>query len=191
MVSKLLLAVDEMKQRAADGDPATLNRLKQHYQAIRDGLGVHKSPAVHGAIPTDPYSHTTGFAGAQQPGMTGQVKEDWLTRLSEMGVHISGGCIVFQPWMVPPMEFLQEAVSFAFVDVGGEAGSLELEEGTFAFTFCQVPVVAHRTGTRGIRITRRDGSITALDSLTLDFATSSAIFNRTGEVRRLDVFLDL
>ncbi len=191
MVSKLLLAVDEMKQRATEGDPATLVRLNQHYQAIRDGLGVHKSPAVHGAIPTDPYSHTTGFAGAQQPGMTGQVKEDWLTRLSEMGVHIAGGRIVFQPWMVPPKEFLQEATSFQFIDVEGQSRSLELEAGTFAFTFCQVPVVAHRTSTPSIRITRRDGATTALDILTLDLATSKAIFNRTKEVQRLDVFLGL
>jgi len=58
---------------------------------------VHKPPARHGAIPTDPYSHTTGFAGAQQPGMTGQVKEDLLTRMSELGLHIEAGRISFRP----------------------------------------------------------------------------------------------
>ena len=188
MVSKLLLAVDEVQQRAKGGNPATLARLKQHYQAIRDGLGVHKPPALHGAIPTDPYSHTTGFAGAQQPGMTGQVKEDWLTRLSEMGVHVQGGRITFQPWRVPLREFLGDASTFQFIDVDGEARSLSLEAGTYAFTFCQVPVVGHRTGTPGIRITRRDTTDT-LDDLSLDLATSQAIFNRTGGVQRLDVFL--
>ncbi len=39
---------------------------------------------MYGAIPTDPYSHTPGFAGAQQPGMTGPVKED-ICRLGELG----------------------------------------------------------------------------------------------------------
>jgi hypothetical protein len=189
MVSKLLLAVEEMKQGAAGGDPAILTRLKKHYQAIRDGLGVHKSPAVHGAIPTDPYSHTTGFAGAQQPGMTGQVKEDWLTRLSEMGVHIEGGRIAFQPWMVPPTEYHRKGASFQIIDLEGQLKTLDLEEGTFGFTFCQVPMVAHHAGTQGIHITRQDGSITVLGGLALDLATSEAIFNRTGEVQRLDVFL--
>ena len=32
----------------------------------------------------DPYSHTPGGAGAKQPGMTGQVKEEVITRLGEL-----------------------------------------------------------------------------------------------------------
>jgi hypothetical protein len=190
MVSKLLLAVDETRHRTAGGDPAVLARMGEHYQAIREGLGVHKSPALHGAIPTDPYSHTTGFAGAQQPGMTGQVKEDILTRLSEMGIHIEGGRIVFQPWLVPATEFLRHGTSFQFIDLENRISRIDLEPGSFAFTFCQVPVVTHRAGGQGIQVTRQDGSSTAFDTLTLDASTSGAIFNRTGEVQRIDVFLE-
>ena len=47
-----------------------------HYFEILAGIGAHKSPELYGAFPTDPYSHTPGGKGAQQPGMTGQVKED-------------------------------------------------------------------------------------------------------------------
>jgi len=43
MVSKLLLAVDETRHRNASGDPAVSVRLGEHYRAIREGLGVHKS----------------------------------------------------------------------------------------------------------------------------------------------------
>ncbi|CAN0044150.1 unnamed protein product, partial [Discosporangium mesarthrocarpum] len=42
------------------------------------------------AFPTDPYSHTNRH-GAQQPGMTGQVKEEIVTRFGELGVRIEGG----------------------------------------------------------------------------------------------------
>ena len=191
MVSKLLLAVDEVQQAAAQGDASTFSRLQRHYREIREGLGVHKTPAIYGAIPTDPYSHTPGFAGAQQPGMTGQVKEDFLTRFSEMGVQIQHGRLAFQPWMLPQHEFLSGASTFHFVDTDSRFQSLDLKAGTLAFTICQVPVVAHRSGTPSILITRRDGSSQAIDTLTLDAAASAAIFERSGEIQRLDVVLGL
>jgi len=191
MVSKLLLAVDETKQRTAGGAPEVGNRLEAHYRAIRAGLGVHKAPALHGAIPIDPYSHTTGFAGAQQPGMTGQVKEDILSRLGEMGVQLSQGRISFLPWLVPQGEFLREQARFSFLDIEGEPDHLDLEPGSFAFTFCQVPVVVHRTGAPSIRIVRKAGAVDFLKGLSLDAVISEAIFQRTGVVRRLDVCLGL
>ncbi|NND60945.1 MAG: hypothetical protein HKN49_11830, partial [Gammaproteobacteria bacterium] len=82
MVSKLLVAVQEVffAARDADADQAVLRRLAQHYYRVRDGIGFNKTPLQYGAFPTDPYSHTPGHAGAQQPGMTGQVKEEILTR---------------------------------------------------------------------------------------------------------------
>ena len=58
-----------------------------HYFEINAGIGAHKSPELYGAFPTDPYSHTPGGKGAQQPGMTGQVKEDILCRFGELGVQ--------------------------------------------------------------------------------------------------------
>ena len=81
MVAKLLLAVQENLFAAeAAGDPPAA-RLAALYYDVRAGLGFNKTPAVYGAFPTDPYSHTPGHSGAQQPGMTGQVKEEILTRL--------------------------------------------------------------------------------------------------------------
>ena len=40
-------------------------------------FGKVKTVRSYGAFPSDPYSHTPAHAGAQQPGMTGQVKEDF------------------------------------------------------------------------------------------------------------------
>jgi hypothetical protein len=59
-------------------------RLASQYRHVRAGLGFTRSAAAFGAFPTDPYSHTPAHAGRQQPGMTGQVKEEILTRFGEL-----------------------------------------------------------------------------------------------------------
>jgi hypothetical protein len=186
MVSKLLLAVQEVMDRAAAAgeDPAVVERLRRHYHEIREGIGAHKPPEVYGAIPTDPYSHTPGFAGVQQPGMTGQVKEDLISRLGEMGVAVEEGRLSFRAHLVNRDEFLKEARAFPFYD-------LVLEPGTLAFTVCQVPVVAHQAGPPRIEVSGADGSRRTVDGLDLDNETSAAVFERTGAVRRLDVFFAL
>ena len=99
MVSKLLLAVQENFWQAHDGgaDPAITAELAAAYYDIRAGIGFNKPPEVYGAFPTDPYSHTPKGQGAKQPGMTGQVKEEILTRFGELGVRVEEGAIVFEP----------------------------------------------------------------------------------------------
>ena len=190
MVSKLLLAVQESLNQAAEASCAAdvIERLIRHYREIREGIGVHKPPALYGAIPTDPYSHTPGFAGVQQPGMTGQVKEDLISRVGELGVAVENGRLGFRRLLVSRGEFLQEARRFHFYDAGGSDSTLDLGPGTMAFTTCQTPVVAHRSGPQRIEITSAGGSRSTVDALDLDAETSAAVFERTGTVRRLDVF---
>jgi hypothetical protein len=193
MVSKLLLAVREALERAvaSGADESTLQQLRAHYNSVYDGLGIHKSPAVYGAIPTDPYSHTPAFAGAQQPGMTGQVKEDFIARMGEMGGYVENGELAFVPEHICRTEFLAEPKTFHYWDVKGDPRTLNLHKGTVAFTYCQVPVVAHRSGPRRIRVTFADGKSQLVDGLKLDAATSAAIFDRLGTIQRLDLFYGL
>lgn len=193
MVAKLLLGVKEVIDLAVtDGtDPAVVARLHDHFAAIREGAGPHKSVENYGAIPTDPYSHTPGFAGAQQPGMTGQVKEDILTRSGEMAVSVEGGQLRFRSHLVDPREFVARDVTFRFFDVGGVERTLELPPGALAFTTCQVPVVLNRSGPARTETTWADGSQRTIEGLDLDAQTSASIFERTGEVRQLEVWLDL
>jgi hypothetical protein len=190
MVSKLLLAVQEVfNQAVLTGCAAdVIEHLISHYCEIRKGIGVHKSPELYGAIPTDPYSHTPGFAGAQQPGMTGQVKEDLISRFGEMGIAVENGRLCFHRYQVCRNEFLTEARLFQFYDLDGQEHSFDLEPGTMAFTTCQVPVIEHQSGPPRIEITRADGSCNTVEELNLDAATSAAVFERTGAVRRMDVF---
>jgi hypothetical protein len=97
MVAKLLLAVQERVFEASDAGAPELPALVAHYRRIRDGLGWRKTPAEYGAFPADPYSHTAAEGGAQQPGMTGQVKEEILTRWGELGLRFEDGLIRFDP----------------------------------------------------------------------------------------------
>jgi hypothetical protein len=122
--------------------------------------------------------------------MTGQVKEDLISRLGEMGVAVENGRLGFRRYLVSRGEFLQEAQRFHFYDLDGQQRSLDLDPGTLAFTTCQVPVVAHQSGPQRIEITRADGSRYSVEALNLDAETSAAVFERTGAVRRLDVFFD-
>jgi hypothetical protein len=193
MVSKLLLAVQEVVDHAVlTGEgPTVIGALRGHYSEIRDGIGTHKAPSLYGAVPTDPYSHTPGFAGAQQPGMTGQVKEDLISRFGEMGAAVDDGRLVFRPHLVNREETLAQPKTFHFFDVDGELRALELAAGTMAFTICQVPVVTHCAGPAGLSVTGADGAVHRCEGLSLDAPTSAGIFERTGLVRRLDVFLAL
>ncbi|MGC9997648.1 MAG: hypothetical protein ABSE79_20200 [Terriglobia bacterium] len=193
MVSKLLLAVREALERAvaSGADDSVLRQLRAHYNRLYDGLGIHKSPAVFGAIPTDPYSHTPAFAGAQQPGMTGQVKEDFIARMGEMGIHVENGELAFVPEHICRTEFLAEPKTFHCRDVKGNPKALKLDRGTVAFTYCQVPVVAHRSGPRRTQVTFADGTSQTVDGLKLDAAMSAAIFDRSDRIQRLEVFYDL
>ena len=90
------------------------NQLKDHYYEIKAGIGLHKSPELYGAFPIDAYSHTPAHAGAQQPGMTGQVKEDILARIAELGIHIKNGEIVFETSMINQNEFLDHKENFEY-----------------------------------------------------------------------------
>ena len=116
MVSKLLLAVQESCLEAIFNkeDEIMIGHLLEHFYEINEGIGVHKSPELYGAFPTDPYSHTPGGKGAQQPGMTGQVKEDVITRFGELGVFVKHGKLYFNPCLLRKEEFLSKETSFEY-----------------------------------------------------------------------------
>ena len=108
MVSKLLLAVGETIER--DGNA----RLTKQYADIREGIGAHKNPVEYGAFPFDPYSHTPSMAGVQQPGMTGQVKEDIISRWFELGVSVHDGQVTFHPTMLSDKDFVDGELHFTY-----------------------------------------------------------------------------
>lgn len=191
MVSKLQLAVMECCLKAIeDGTSEEVRgRLIAHYYEINEGIGVHKSPALYGAFPIDPYSHTPAGKGAQQPGMTGQVKEDILSRFYELGVVIEEGKLSFQPALLRKEEFLLESKVFSYFDVAGNTKELSLAADSLGFTFCQIPIVFELAEKDMLEVSFGDGSSTVSNILELDKKTSQAIFDRNGVVSQLRVQL--
>ena len=189
MVSKLLLASFEITQKAIDDgeDSATIGKLYDHYFEINAGIGAHKSPELYGAFPTDPYSHTPGGKGAQQPGMTGQVKEDILSRFGELGIQVKDGLLGFDPMILNSTEFLLKPQSFEYFDVKHQKQSIDLEAGSLAFTVCQVPVIYCRSNQADICVEFADGSSQTFIGKQLDRAISQQIFRRTHEVKQISV----
>ncbi|MDJ0777387.1 MAG: hypothetical protein QNJ85_05965, partial [Gammaproteobacteria bacterium] len=171
MVSKLLLAVQEnfFTAAAQGSDSETLQRLGELYYRVREGIGFNKTPDEYGAFPTDPYSHTPGHAGARQPGMTGQVKEEVLTRFGELGIHVDDGAVRFEPRLLREREFVDQARAFRYLGVDDQWHELEVGGGCLAFTWCQLPLVYRLDdgAEASITLTRRDGSQQTVAGLAL------------------------
>jgi len=191
MVSKLLLAALENFQKAvADGsDPVLIGRLADCYFDIRAGIGFNKTPDNYGAFPTDPYSHTPGFAGAKQPGMTGQVKEEVIARLLEVGVSVVEGRITFNPFILRKSEFLLQADSLGYFDINGDQQSVALAAGQLGFTYCQVPVVYSLAEETSIVVHYADGTSNSINGNNIDADTSMQIFDKKGVVSQIEVAL--
>ncbi len=186
MVSKLLLEVGDLLERHHDAPADVLDGLRTHYRRIEDGLGVHKSPVDYGAFTTDPYSHTPAFAGVQQPGMTGQVKEDIISRLGELGVRVDGGCVRFEPTHLARAEFIARPDTFEF-STGGEVQRESLPAEALAFCLCGVPVIYRTAAAAQIRLHTDGEGVVTLDGSRLDAEWSRTLFEREGRLKRIEV----
>jgi hypothetical protein len=188
MVSKLLLAVQEVYLDAEEHkeNSKVLSGLVKHYRQIKKGLGLKKPPDVYGAFPTDPYSHTPGFSGVQQPGLTGQVKEDFISRLGEMGVMVENGCILFKPRLLSEEEFLDSERDWK---INGRNIKLGINE--FGFSLCSTPVVYRLGNHNSISIKLTGGGKIDADGIhRIDQKISKLIFERREKVKSIRVMFD-
>ena len=185
MVSKLLLAVQETILRTR-GEPST-QALIENYVDIRRGLSFNKTPESYGAFPTDPYSHTPKGQGAKQPGMSGMVKEEILTRQFELGYSIVDGRITFDFLLLDRNEFLDTSATFIYWGVDGSQKQIDLPPGSIAYSICQVPIILKTSTETCIRIYFSDGSTHQSDGHGLDLINSRHIFQRDGAIHHLVV----
>ncbi len=194
MVSKLLLAVQENFYLALDGDadPASVQRLGELYYRVRAGIGFNKTPAEYGAFPTDPYSHTPKHAGAKQPGMTGQVKEEVLTRFGELGIRVRDGAVRFDPRLLRACEFSLQSTRFRYLGVNDEWQELAIPPRALAFTWCRVPISYEiRAGSEPtMAVTWRDGKEQTLPTPAMNESRSSELFRRSGRIQKISIYVD-
>ncbi|MFW5820205.1 MAG: hypothetical protein ACOCWA_02880, partial [Bacteroidota bacterium] len=170
MVSKLLLAVGEYLKWIENRQEFSehYREINEYYYEIKEGIGVHKSPEEYGAIPIDPYSHTPSMLGAQQPGMTGQVKEDVLSRWIELGLEIQDGEILISSNMWKREEFK--------------------EDGTLEFSFCGT-LFNYRPGDNDhIIITDSRENKHKMNGSRINKEFSDSIFSRNDEISEVTVF---
>jgi hypothetical protein len=192
MVSKLLLAVQENYFRAVHMNESVekVKKLGHLYYDIRSGLSSAKTPQEYGAFPFDPYSHTPAHSGAQQPGMTGQVKEEILTRFGELGCLVVQGSVKFEPRLLKQNEFLTTKRVYEYYDIFQQKQLLTIQKGQLAYTFCQVPVIYTLSDTESrIILDCNDDSRVELESNRLDEKQSSYIFNRDNRITQINVFI--
>jgi len=193
MVAKLLVTAEECHRQAVETNaaPEVVDGLRAAYHDIRNGLGFTKSPEVYGAFPTDPYSHTPRHLGARQPGMTGQVKEEILTRWAELGIRVAQGELTFAPRLLRREEFFAQPHDFTYVAVDGNDQTWQLPAKTLAFTYCQIPVCYHLADVPSITVERRSGGPETRPETrpgnALGSKDSEAVFARTGEITRITV----
>ena len=183
--SKLCVSVQETLLNAYKNGESqdVIDKLTGLYKRVVSGMGFKKTPEECGAFPADAYSHTQFSGGAAQPVMTGQVKEDILLRLGELGVIINNGCIEFHSELINSEEYLSDKSEFSFIDLNGEKTEIELDKDSFGFTVCQVPIICTKGMQDSTDVYFTDGSITRFNTNIIPADISCEIFNRTGRVR--------
>lgn len=173
MVSKLLLVIaeniDKAKQAGDSGEIITL--LRQHYYEVKKGIGAHKQPQEYGSFPFDPYSHTPVMAGVQQPGMTGQVKEDIISRFMELGIKVENGRISIEPGLLRTEEFV--VASGAFPEL--------------SFSYCSIPFIYRKDGKTGTKVVFSNGSTEENENYYLSPLISKLVFGRSKEIKSVIV----
>lgn len=190
MVAKLMLAVQEnyfwAQERGAS--PESVQRLAEKYYELRQGVGgFNKSPESYGAFPVDPYSHTPENSGARQPGMTGQVKEEILTRFGELGVQVVGGCLRFAPCLLRDSEFLEKPQVFQEFDASGRSSGVQIPAGSLAFSYCGLTVVYQRSPVKELRLTDASGKVLQISGDSLPADLTREVLTRSGKFTRLTV----
>ena len=179
--SKLLVSASE---RLLASDDVIKSELLKRYRNIRNGLGFNKEPGVWGAFPVDAYSHTSFGGCAKQPGMTGQVKEEIITRFTELGVIINDEVLYT---FVDKSEFLQKCSEFEFIRSDNSKQVVILDKNSLAFTFCQTPIVYVKNGGHSIIVEFKNGIKQELAGNILPKSLSQSIFLRENEISIITV----
>jgi hypothetical protein len=121
--------------------------------------------------------------------MTGQVKEDIISRFGELGISVQEGKIVFNPGLLRKSEFIMTSDNFEYISIQNRIESISLQADNLAFTFCQVPFVYHISEKNKIIVTNTNGSSSESEGLTINEYSSKEIFERTSSIKQVDVYL--
>ena len=124
--------------------------------------------------------------------MTGQVKEEIITRFRELGISVDAGTVTFAPRLLRQREFTVESRDFRYLDVDDQWQEITVPAAGLAFTWCQVLLVysLNDNAEPSITLTHGDGSQQMLPGPVLPADQSIEIFRRSGRIRRLDLVVN-
>ncbi len=115
--------------------------------------------------------------------MTGQVKEDFMIRLGELGVIIEDGRIKFRPRLMSTGEYLESETDW---HVNGHM--IRLRKGEMGFTLCGTPVIYRLGNASSIVIElSKEETVELPHKHLLDSSLSKHVFYRTGNIRCIRV----
>jgi hypothetical protein len=89
--------------------------------------------------------------------------------------------------MLRKEEFLTEPKTFSYVDVNSDMHQLNLESGSLAFSYCQVPIIYKLGDITKLEAVMRNGSISKSENLSLDLELSKRVFGRNGDIVQIIV----
>ncbi|OON96421.1 MAG: hypothetical protein ATN36_05620 [Epulopiscium sp. Nele67-Bin005] len=166
--AKFALAILETIQRAeANGED--ISKIYDEYHKILQGFIFRKTPEQCGAIPIEPYSHSSFIGSSEQPGMTGQVKESVIMRRGELGVKVGDGIISFNPKFLRESEF----------DSNGE----------IAFMIYGTSVKYVKSDVLGAKILFRDKTSESVQNYTLSKEISKSIFDKNSNIEQIILYV--
>ena len=122
----------------------------------------------------------------QQPGMTGQVKEDIITRLRELGVRVREGVVSFDPYLLSRDQFTSESRDWGILP-GGREQLGALQAGCLAFSLCGTPVIYRLAETASIHVHMGSLDVETINGLRLGRSLSQSLFQRDNRVEKLIV----
>jgi hypothetical protein len=122
--------------------------------------------------------------------MTGQVKEEIITRMGELGVSVSEGLLHFAPALLRAEEFLPGPAAFTYLDVAGKQRQIPMPAHSLAFTCCQTPVIYTLTDAAPrIELTYDDGASQTIPGVHLDQPATHHILTRDGRIQSLHIYI--
>ncbi len=166
--AKFTLAILETALKACQNGE-NIAEIYKVYNNLMQGFIYRKSPIECGAIPIEPYSHTSFSGKSEQPGMTGQVKESILMRRIELGVTVSDGEILFYSEFLKPEEF----------DNNNEV----------SFTLCGIPVKYRKSNDKKLVISLKNDEKIEKTDLKINSEMCKEIFNRTSEIKQIEILI--
>ena len=187
MVSKLMLSVQEIALE--EDQEEDFKALVASYYDVQDGLGFRKKASEYGAFTADAYSHTPSFAGAQQPGLTGMVKEGVICRFGELGVKFNDETIEFKPRLLRTEESLKQTEEAVCIYPDKSQRTISVPENGLLFTITQIPVIYKRTDSETVEIVVEylDGSSETISGDVLPKSIAQSLLNRTSNVSVISV----